>query len=286
MVESRATMRCSRRNVGLVWLAGLAVLVTWSSLAAEQTVHVTLVDPAITRCTVCHKSVEAAHPELKPEQDCLACHRFEQRDGNTYLVDARSPDGVSGPVSPTPGETVVNQQITSSAGGVTGARAGEASAATSAPVVAPPPSSAGREVPESAATIATRAPDRPRSAASGAPDELIDDQSKARYASGLDAFRQGDVESAFQAWEMMLAEAADGYTLQIAVDRHLESARHALDTFPAHALYVVPRGGAYYVLSGVFPSRASAAEALGQLPNELTRDGAFPTAVRALPRTR
>jgi septal ring-binding cell division protein DamX len=284
MVESAHLMRCARRYFCVLRLAGIAALVWSAPLAAEETAHVTLVDPAITKCAVCHKSLQAPHPEMLPGQGCLACHVFEQRDGNTYLIDAGSSGGVTEPAPATTGEAVSGRQITSSTGA--GEVASESPAPPPAPVVAPSPREAARSMPEPAAAIATMAPDLASSERAEAPQDLIEDGSRARYAAGAEAFRQGDVESAFRAWETMLDEAADGYTLQIAVDRHLESARHALETYPGNGLYVVPRGSAYYVLSGVFVSRASAAEALGRLPDELTRDGAFPTAVRALPTRR
>lgn len=286
MVESTDMMRCTRRNRVASWLLGALAAASHVPLGAEQRAHVALVDPATTKCTVCHKNVEATHQPEVLGQSCLACHGFAKRDDGTFLVD----DGpAKGAVEPS---TVPDRPATTKLGGgpPVGGEVGVRSEPpveprSHAPAIPPPVVEPSRST---SAPVVAPASGRPPGgeAAVAPPVDLVREQSLARYTTGLDAFRRGDEGAAFAAWDAMLDEAAGQYTIQIAVDRLLESARLALEAHPDHSLYVVPRRGAYYVLAGIFPSRASAAQGLARLPAELTRDGAFPTAVGDLPAER
>lgn len=248
------------------------------SASVSEQEHVALVDPATTKCTVCHKRLEATHAPEALEEGCLRCHTFVKQEDATYLVDV---DPASSGEQPTaraePAETVSGEAATPD-GGSAGVRS-EPPAAQPAPVAATSQPPATRP---SSSARAAGSESQPRDPEALLQADHVRDESRALYTAGMEAFHRGDVDAAFDSWWVMLEEAANQHTLQIAVDRHLESARHALETYPGHSLYVVPRSGAYYVLAGVYPSRAAAVEGLGRLPDALTRDGAFPVPIRSL----
>lgn len=282
MVESAEMMRCSSRAVGSRWLVSLLALLPIGALNGEERAHVTLVDPAMTKCTVCHKNVETTHEPEALGQGCLGCHGFVKREDGTYLVDDRPAGDAAEALPGADRSTTTRLEVEAQDSGNVGSRSeppGEPKAHVPAGSVAPAEPSRNAAAPVTGVAVG-------ESPTKSEPGDLVSEQSLARYTAGLGAFRRGDMDAAFEEWEAMLGEAADQFTIQIAVDRLLESARLALEGYPDHALYVIPRGGVFYVMAGVFPSRASAAQGLARLPAELTRDGAFATAVRALPEGR
>ena len=219
------------------------------SLQAEDLLHPTLVVPATTKCAVCHGELEATHDQEALEQGCLACHSFVSKANNTYLLEGADRRGVA-----SPGDDDVP-----SSGSVAGSDAKDLP----------------RDLtPSSPPTRTESIPVGPGAPAIGGAGDL--------YAEGLAAFRRRDFEQALASWQTMLEGADRLYTLQVAVNRYLVSAQDAIETYVAHSLFVVPKDDQYYVLAGLFSTRAEAARALDLLPELLQRGGAFPIAVKDL----
>lgn len=219
-------------------------------LQAGELLHPTLVVPATTRCTVCHGELEATHNQEALEQDCLSCHSFVSKANNTYLLEEADRRGVAPPPGADDGQ---------SSGSVAGSEAGDL------PRDLPPSSPPARA---ESIPVGSGAP-----VIGGAGD---------LYAEGLAAFSRRDFQQALASWQTMLEGADRLFTLQVAVNRYLVSAQDAIESNAAHSLFVVPKGDQYYVLAGLFYTRAEAASALARLPETLRSGGAFPIAVQDL----
>ncbi len=102
------------------------------------------------------------------------------------------------------------------------------------------------------------------------------------FAEGMAAFNRADFDSAFDTWWLMLNERPDHFVLQVEMDTYLVSAQSTIARYGDHSLYVVKKDDRYWVLSGLFATRAKATEALRLLPKPLRQGGAFPIAVRQI----
>ena len=217
-------------------------------LQAGELLHPTLVVPATTRCTVCHGELEATHDQEVLEQGCLACHSFVSKANNSYLLEGADRRGVA-----PPGDDV------QSSGSIAGSEARDLP----------------RDLTPSSPPARTESiPVEPGAPVIGGAGDL--------YAEGLAAFRRRDFEQALASWQTMLEGADRLYTLQVAVNRYLASAQDAIESNASHSLFVVPKNDHYYVLAGLFSTRAEAARALDRLPETLRSGGAFPIAVQDL----
>jgi len=225
------------------------VMLSPCRLQAGELLHPTLVVPATTRCTVCHGELEATHDQEALEQSCLGCHSFVSKANNTYLLEGTDRRGVA---------PLVDDDLQSS-GSVAG--------------------SEEKDLPRDRTPSST--PARTESIPAGASAPVMGGEGDL-YAEGLAAFRRGNFELALVSWQTMLEGAGEPYTLQIAVNRYLVSAQDAIESFSAHLLFVVPKDDQYYVLAGLFSTRAEAARALARLPEPLRRGGAFAVAVKDL----
>ena len=230
----------------IVLVVGMIVIST-SELSGEERSHPSLVDPAITKCTVCHKNLGTTHPEAASGQDCLSCHTFVMRSKKTFLmVDdsqrSRDKDDKQAPV-----ETVA-----------------EVAAAPTAP--------------SESALLSTGPPERQ--------DPVIvsgdADDTGHLYVEGMAAFNRADFDRAFHTWWLMLTASPDHFVLQVEVDTFLASAQATVAKYGDHSLFVVKKDDLYWVFSGLFVTQAQAAEAVRSLPEPLRQGGAFPIAVRQI----
>jgi len=261
---------------GIVLVVGMAI-VSVTALSGEERAHPSLVDPVITKCTVCHKDVGGTHPVSASQQACLNCHRFEKRAKKTILIvedapRARDADDVQRAVETSGGESE---------------REGQDS-----PVA--PDRTAPRSDPTPAAPIDEIAPVRPRpvpvARSETSPPERKEtvvesggaDSAGRLYAEGMAAFNRGDFNLAFQTWRLMFADKPDHYVVQVEVDTYLESAQSTVATYGGHSLYVLKKDDLYWVFSGFFATQAEAIEALRLLPEPLRQGGAFPIEVRQI----
>jgi len=261
---------------GIMLVAGM-VIVSASAVSGEELSHPSLVDPAITKCTVCHTSLGATHFGGASGQDCLSCHTFVMKSKKTFLIvedsqQLRARNDMQAPV-----ET-----------GVGDIKQGENDP------LASPKTDAARSDPPPVETVAVAAVARPTPSApvlppTGSPgmeDPAIvsgdADDARHLYAEGMAAFNRADFDSAFQAWRLMLNNKPDYFVLQVEMDTYLVSAQSTVARFGDHSLYIVKKDDLYWVFSGLFATRAKAIEALRLLPEPLRQGGAFPIAVRQI----
>ena len=261
---------------GIVLVVGM-IVVSASALSGEELSHPSLVDPAITKCTVCHKSLGAAHSGGTSGDDCLSCHTFVQRSKKTFLIVEDSQRSKNLDDTQEAVET-----------GVEVIKQGE----TNTPV--PQNTGAARPEPPPVETVAEIAVARPAPSAtallSTGPPERQDpvivsgdaDDTVHLYVEGMAAFNRADFDRAFQTWWSMLTASPDHFVLQVEVDTFLASAQATLANYGDHSLYVVKKDDLHWVFSGLFATRARASEALKLLPEPLRQGGAFPIAVRQI----
>lgn len=264
-------MTCARfRLFGAVTGIFVAISFLPSSLSGEERPHPSVVDPAITRCAVCHSSLASNHPE-NTASDCLSCHTFLERAGKTVVaVDTdRAFQGTEVP-PPTTGPSASD----------TG-RVGMGSVAHLEATAQRTPTRLAAET----ATVAESAKES-RLSASPPPDgsppsneiSVADDL----YAKGMWAFNRGEIDRAIDTWSLMLADRLDHFVLQVEVDTYLVSAQSTMARYGKHSLYVLRKDDMYWVFSGLFETREAAVDALKMLPEPLRRGGAFPITVRQI----
>jgi hypothetical protein len=261
---------------GIVLVAGM-IVVSASVLSGKELSHPSLVDPAITKCTVCHTNVGATHPEGVLGQDCLSCHTLVKRSKKTFLIVEDSHQSTDNVAMQVPVET-----------GVVETERRE----RDTPV--PPTTGSARSDPPPVETVATVAVARPAASApplppTGSPERqdpaIVSsdaDDTGHLYVEGMAAFNRADFDSAFYTWWLMLNERPDHFVLQVEMDTYLVSAQSTIARYGDHSLYVVKMDDRYWVLSGLFATRAEAIEALRLLPGPLRQGGAFPIAVRQI----
>ena len=277
MVDSpKMTQHPSSFLRGIVLVAGM-IVVSASALSGEELSHPSLVDPAITKCTVCHTNLGATHFVGASGQDCLSCHTFVMKSKKTFLIvedsrELRDRDDTQAPVETGVGDIKQGENDT----------------------LAPPKTDAVRSDPPPVETVAEVAVARPTPSAqilppTGSPEmqdpaivSVDADDPGHLYAEGMAAFNRADFDSAFQAWRLMLNDKPDHFVLQVEMDTYLVSAQSTVARFGDHSLYVVEKDDLYWVFSGLFATRAKAIEALKLLPEPLRQGGAFPIAVRQI----
>ena len=272
----KMAQHCSSLPRDIVLVAGM-IVVSASVLSGKELSHPSLVDPAITKCTVCHTNVGATHPEGVLGQDCLSCHTLVKRSKKTFLIVEDSQQSTDMVAMQVPEETGV----------------GETERRESDTPVPPIPRSAPSDPPP-AETVAKVAVARPAASApplppTGSPERrdpaIVSgdaDDTGHLYAEGMAAFNRADFDSAFHIWWLMLNERPDHFVLQVEMDTYLVSAQSTIARYGDHSLYVVKKDDRYWVLSGLFATRAKAIEALKLLPGPLRQGGAFPIAVRQI----
>jgi hypothetical protein len=260
----------------LALVFGLIVLAA-SALWSDDRPHPSLVDPTITKCTVCHNTIGAVHFGRAAGQDCLSCHTLEQRAGKTVLIvdDGRQSTGTEkGQAAVGTGDEVFDRAATDTSVGQN----------TSAAQPDPPEMETVAEAAPALPALSATPPqvtDRP----AGQQPEFVVGTAEVRddlYADGLAAFNRADFDRAFSAWRLMLTEKPDHFVVQIEVDTYLESAQSTVARYRDNELFVVKKDDLYWVFSGLFATRAQAAEALRRLPEALRRGGAFTIAVRQI----
>ena len=261
---------------GIILVAGM-VVVSASAISGEELSHPSLVDPAITKCTVCHTSLGATHFGGVSGQDCLSCHTFVMKSKKTFLIvedsqQSRDRDDMQAPVETGVGDIKQGENDTP----------------------APPKTDAARSDPPPVDMVAEVAVVRPTPSAPTlpptGPSEMQDpaivsgdaDDTGHLYAEGMAAFNRADFDSAFHAWRLMLNDKPDHFVLQVEMDTYLVSAQSTVARFGDYSLYVVKKDDLYWVFSGLFSTRAKAIEALRLLPEPLRQGGAFPVAVRQI----
>ena len=261
---------------GIILVAGM-VVVSASAISGEELSHPSLVDPAITKCTVCHTSLGATHFGGVSGQDCLSCHTFVMKSKKTFLIvedsqQSRDRDDMQAPVETGVGDIKQGENDTP----------------------APPKTDAARSDPPPVDMVAEVAVVRPTPSAPTlpptGPSEMQDpaivsgdaDDTGHLYAEGMAAFNRADFDSAFDIWWLMLNERPDHFVLQVEMDTYLVSAQSTIARYGDHSLYVVKKDDRYWVLSGLFATRAKAIEALKLLPGPLRQGGAFPIVVRQI----
>ena len=248
------------RAFAIVGIAVVGAAVT----SGNERPHPTLVDPATTRCTVCHTTVATTHvDEAMRGRPCLDCHTFnETRDGTSLTAQAAGANVVrsAAPVSaPDRAQTSTPPDTTAVSAGAVGGAPSEA------PADAPPRAGS----PTSAATAPIAA-------------GPAGDRTQQLYVDGLQAFNRGRFDEAFDTWRVMLVGNPDAWVLQVEIDSLVTSAQSTLARYGDHGLYVVKRGDLHYVLSGVFASENAAGAALRDLPQPLRSGGAFPIRAREI----
>lgn len=262
--------------MGILLVAGM-IVVSAPVIFGEELSHPSLVDPAITKCTVCHKSLSATHSGGVSGQDCLSCHTFVMKSKKTFLIVEDSQHSRDSEDMPAPVGT-----------GVGGIKQGENN------TLAPPKTGAARSDPPPVETVAEVAVVRPAPSVpvlppTGSPErqdpEVVsgdEDRTGNLYAEGMAAFNRADFDSAFHTWWLMLTDKPDHFVLQVEMDTYLVSAQSTVARYGDHSLYVVKKDDLYWVFSGLFETRAKAIEALRSLPEPLRQGGAFPVAVRQI----
>ena len=245
-----------------------AVFLPATGIFGEELSHPSLIDPAITKCAVCHPTDVSTHPEIAEAQRCLECHTLIEKSGRTFVVvdsnrqvqrvDQPSPatESVSGGIRQEGGHGGV--PLNSTAGG---------DQPFPAVVAAAPTASLAEQTP----------PSKGSSSAGGGSA-----RSGGSIESGMREFNRGDFDSAFRAWSLMLASYPDHFTLQVEVDTYLISAQSTIARYGDHSLYMLRKDDLYFVFSGLFGTITEAEEALKSLPEPLRRGGAFPIAVRQI----
>jgi septal ring-binding cell division protein DamX len=256
------------RLLGGIVLVVCSVFVPAVSLFGEERSHPSLVDPAITKCTVCHTAVASTHPGIAASQGCLSCHTFIEKSGKTLLiVEAnRQPLAVDEPV----------------------ARSGSANEGLQPEGledVAPPKATAAgsqQHPAVEAAAVAAGVAEQPPSSIDSASAGGGAARSGGSIEDGMREFNRGDFDSASDAWSSMLANNPDHFTLQVEVDSYFITVQSTIARYGDHSLYVLKNDDLYIVYSGLFVTLAEANEALKLLPEALRRGGAFPVAVRRI----
>jgi len=253
---------------GIVFVV-CAVFLPAASLFGEERSHPSLVDPAITKCTVCHTTVASTHPGIAASQGCLSCHTLIEKSGKTLLiVEADSlPPGVDEPMARDHSVTEGFKRE----GGEGGAPP-EETARGSQP--SPPPA-------DTAAAAASVVEHQPSSTVRTSEGEGAV-RSGGSYRDGMQEFNRGDFDSAFQTWASMLADNPNHFTLQVEVDTYFITVQSTIARYGDHSLYVLKKDNLYFVFSGLFATLAEANDALKLLPEPLQRGGAFPVATRQL----
>ena len=253
------------RGVVFVVCAGLLPA---ASVLGEERSHPSLVDPTITKCTVCHTEVAETHSGIAASQGCLSCHTLIEKSGKTILI------------------VEANRQLL----GVdeTSTRTGSSNEGfkpEGAEGVAPPKATAGGPQPTPAVDVAAAAVSAAQqssslnakaSAGGGAA------RSSDTYEIGRREFNRGDFDSAIGAWSMMIADNPDLFTLQVEVDSYFISVQSTIARYGDHSLFVLKKDDLFVVFSGLFATLTEANEALKLLPEPLRRGGAFPIAVRQI----
>jgi hypothetical protein len=259
--------------IGIVLVVGM-IVVSASVLFGEERPHPSLVDPAITKCTVCHTSLGAAHTEGASNEDCLTCHTFLMRSRKTFLIveqrqQAEELDDLQRGDRP----------------GIEGAQRGASDTSV------PRDAGAARSDPPAVESVAVPAGDHASSAAAALPptspparqDPTLASGDAAStgqiYAEGLAAFNRSDFDHAFNTWRAMLNGSPDHYALQVEVDSLFVSAQSTVARYGDHSLFVVKKDDLYWVFSGLFTTQEIAIEALKLLPGPLRQGGAFPIKV-------
>ena len=261
---------------GIMLVAGMVVVST-SAISGEELSHPSLVDPAITKCTVCHTSLGATHFGGASGQGCLSCHTFVMKSKKTFLIvedsqQLRDMDAMQAPVETGVGSIKKGENNT-----LTPLKTGAAPSD-------PPPVEMVAEV-----AVVRPTPSAPTLPPTG-PSEMQDpaivsgdaDDTGHLYAEGMAAFNRADFDSAFHTWWLMLNERPDHFVLQVEMDSYLVSAQSTIARYGDHSLYVVKKDDRYWVLSGLFATREKAIEALKLLPGPLRKGGAFPIAVQQI----
>jgi len=260
----------------IVLVAGM-IVVSASVLSGEELSHPSLVDPAITKCTVCHTNVGATHPEGVLGQECLSCHTLVKRSKKTFLIVEDGHQSTDMVAVQVPVETGVAE--TERRESDTPVPASTGSARSKSPPV------------EMVATVAVARPaaSAPPPPPTGSPERqdpaIVSgdaDDTGHLYAEGMAAFNRADFDSAFHTWWLMLNERPDHFVLQVEMDSYLVSAQSTIARYGDHSLYVVKKDDRYWVLSGLFATREKAIEALKLLPGPLRKGGAFPIAVQQI----
>lgn len=225
-------------------VAGVIVIPT-SALSTEERPHPSLVDPAITKCTVCHTSLGAAHTAGASIEDCLSCHEFVMRSKKTFLVvEDPQPGVIDAPIPATTDTEVMTSHSPPAA----------ETAPTTDPTEEPLPMIMGGETP----------------------------RSRDLYGDGMAAFNNGEFDHAFDTWRAMLTGSPDYFALQVEVDSLFVSAQSTFARYGDHSLFIVKKDDLYWVFSGLYSSQEKAIEALHLLPESLRQGGAFPVAVRQI----
>lgn len=267
----------STLTCGIVLLTAVSHF-TARPVQSEERPHVSLIDPTRTECTVCHEPLsEAAHLTVSAG-GCLDCHMFVKKADMTFVEIERD----RGPEE----RPVVGRQADAAVEVTDPTRRGTGN---------PPPPVESRPAPSGVAgSLPTNG--RPMSGessssttqrgASGGERPQHSSQSpgpsRDLYATGMEAFRNGQFESAFASWQAMIELHSDEYTIQVEIDRHLASVRDVFAQYGQWRLFVVVKDELYWVFAGLFASQAQAETALGVLPEPLRKGGAFPVAVEAL----
>ena len=233
---------------------GIKFLLYWSAtfhtvavLAGEEILHPTLIDPAKTKCMVCHPQLEAPHGADAMRRGCLSCHTFVLKADATYLVTGDDAKNKPARVEP-PNTTVGGQESGSDL------RMGGASPTA---------------VPANAGIARPSGWDRP-------------ENQEALYEKGLAAFERRDFAAALESWRAMFESAPTSYTVQIAVNRYLASADEVIRNYVADRLFIVQVDDRYFVLAGLYPLRSEAERKLASLPEPLRQGGAYCVAVKDL----
>lgn len=261
---------------GIVLVVGV-ILIPALTISAEERSHPSLVDPAITKCTVCHTSLGATHSGGASSEGCLSCHTFVKRSKKTYLVveEDRQLAGMD------------DLQETVKTGD-------EGIKRPDNEIADPPDTGAARSEAPSVETVAVIAGEKTTTPGTGLPSTspsagqeslIVSDDSASTwklYTEGMVAFDGGDFNRAFGTWWSMLSSRPDDWAVQVELDTYLASAQSTLASYREHSLYVIKKDGFHWVLSGLFATRAQAIEALRTLPEPLRQGGAFPIAIREI----
>ncbi|MEJ2582878.1 MAG: SPOR domain-containing protein [Acidobacteriota bacterium] len=271
------TFRGFRTAGTIVVLCGALVALP-IRLTGEERAHPSLVDPAITHCSVCHSSFPSSHPS-DAARDCLSCHTFLERSGKTVLMfegEERAPAAVA------------DQAVRSQTGNEAEVDVERGSPRTDFPGVrTEPPTTddSGASIPADRPTLAPTPPTtRVAPSTTFVGDSAGADRWDDRYTEGMRAFNRGELDQAFNTWSLMVNAHPDWYVLQVEVDTYLVSAQSTIARYGDHSLYALKKDNMYWVLSGLFATRGAAEDALKALPEPLRRGGAFPITVRDLTR--
>lgn len=264
-VEMDQSFSIFLRGVVFVVCAGLLPA---ASVFGEERSHPSLVDPAITKCTVCHTTVDSTHSESALSQKCLSCHTLIEKSGKTFLVV----DGNRQPQAD-------DEKMTRTGSGNEGIKPEGVEG------VVPPIATAGGAQPTPAVDVAAAAvsvSQQPSSSNASASVGRGAIRSGDAYEIGRREFNRGDIDSAFGTWSMMLANNPDLFTLQVEVDTYFISVQSTIARYGDHSLYVLKKDDLFFVFSGLFATLTEANDALQLLPEPLRRGGAFPIAVRQI----